>query len=640
MRPTKPLVAMLLFLILSCVGYAADLGGLYLRIVEGDVQVRTEETEGWVAAAINTPLKERDRLWVPENGRAEIILHDGTAVRLGRNTSFEVMTTDQGAYRFFLEEGRLYTNRGESAKRALFVETPSTSVRAYGKARFKVDVSTAGDTDVAVHRGDVRVERPSGEMQLNAGERLVQRRDAPSVEMGRVGPADQWDLWNSRLDKDWERPVDPGAAAALPEELRPYSRDLASNGRWVTTEDYGYVWVPTVAVVADWAPYRIGTWVWLGGTYVWLSYEPWGWLPYHYGRWAHVVSLGWCWVPPTRRNVYWGPGYVGWVCTPRHVAWVPLAPREIYYGPGYYGPYSARIPAWGGVVKQQYRHVSLSNGVTVVSRDSFRSGKPVMVSTRENPFFHEGRTIGPPALRPETTGFGPRVKPIPAAYTPPARIQGREARMPAIETKAPAPPATSPQRLTERRERPPERLTNRVLPEREPKRGPENVSNRPAQASTLSPYRPQGFSGTTPRVQRTEAPRTPVVSPMPSPSGSTARLTVSPPRTTTLKSVTRENSPRISSPPPARESSRPLSTYARDEVPVDRRESDGVRSERGEAMGGSRVVERPPAVGPGTAGFSPGGSGGGRGFSTGSGRGTVLPSFLGGGRPQSGPRAR
>ncbi|HEU5161686.1 MAG TPA: DUF6600 domain-containing protein, partial [Thermoanaerobaculia bacterium] len=54
------------------------------------------------------------------------------------------------------------------------------------------------------------------------------------------------------------------------------------------------------------------------GHLVWSSYEPWGWYPYHYGRWTYSGMYGWVWLPGYRYSpawVYWayGPSWVGWV---------------------------------------------------------------------------------------------------------------------------------------------------------------------------------------------------------------------------------------------------------------------------------------------------------------------------------------
>ena len=148
--------------------------------------------------------------------------------------------------------------------------------------------------------------------------------------------------------------------------------------------EYGRVWTPRVVVSVGWAPYRVGRWIWRGGDYVWVSYEPWGWAPYHYGRWAFVASVGWCWVPPVRGAVYWGPGFVGWVQTPTYVSWVPLAPGEIYYGHGYYGPHSVNITNVNitniQVTKVVYKNIHVHNAVTVIHHDTFVTGKHVEVN--------------------------------------------------------------------------------------------------------------------------------------------------------------------------------------------------------------------------------------------------------------------
>ena len=59
-----------------------------------------------------------------------------------------------------------------------------------------------------------------------------------------------------------------------------------------------------------------------------MSYEPWGWLPYHYGSWDWDAGFGWYWSP----GAYYSPAWVYWSYTPSWVGWCPIG----YYG-GYYG---------------------------------------------------------------------------------------------------------------------------------------------------------------------------------------------------------------------------------------------------------------------------------------------------------------
>jgi len=59
---------------------------------------------------------------------------------------------------------------------------------------------------------------------------------------------------------------------------------------------------------AGWAPYREGHWAWVEPWgWTWIDDEPWGFAPFHYGRWAFVAGA-WSWVPgrldPAVRPVY------------------------------------------------------------------------------------------------------------------------------------------------------------------------------------------------------------------------------------------------------------------------------------------------------------------------------------------------
>jgi hypothetical protein len=98
------------------------------------------------------------------------------------------------------------------------------------------------------------------------------------------------------------------------EELSPY-------GDWVYTRDYGWAWFPR-DVHPYWRPYHDGRWVVTQHGWTWVSYEPFGWATYHYGRWAWDARFGWLWVPGT----VWGPAWVSWQYGGGYVGWAPLPP--------------------------------------------------------------------------------------------------------------------------------------------------------------------------------------------------------------------------------------------------------------------------------------------------------------------------
>jgi hypothetical protein len=402
----------------------STVGFLHISMIEGDVQVRTEDTGEWVPASINMPLVDGDRIWVPEGGRTELQLRDGTYLRLAENSALEILTVERDSFQFYLTEGRSYTNFRGLRGSLLQIDTPVSSIRVYDRSNLMIETTQDGYTDISVYRGVVYAENRDGRTTVEGGNTLS-LEEGTYAELSPLGPPDEWERWNRERDRRFAERRPP--SRYLPDELQAYSSDFEENGRWVQVREYGYVWTPTVFVSVGWAPYRVGRWVWMGGDYVWVSYEPWGWAPYHYGRWAFISTIGWCWVPPARGAVYWGPGFVGWVRTPTHVSWVPLAPREIYYGHGHYGPHSVNVTQINirriDVRKIVYKNVHVHNAVTVVHHDTFVKGKQVEVKVRENPFLKEKISLGRPDIKPEKATVMPVVKEIPQRKRPPEPIR-------------------------------------------------------------------------------------------------------------------------------------------------------------------------------------------------------------------------
>ncbi len=118
-------------------------------------------------------------------------------------------------------------------------------------------------------------------------------------------------------------------------------QDLDEYGDWSTDPDYGAVWIPR-RVVAGWAPYHYGHWVWVEPWgWTWVDDAPWGFAPFHYGRWAYVRG-NWGWIPgPVAVRPVYAPALVAWVGGSRFsigisvgggpgIGWFALGPREVY----------------------------------------------------------------------------------------------------------------------------------------------------------------------------------------------------------------------------------------------------------------------------------------------------------------------
>ncbi len=97
---------------------------------------------------------------------------------------------------------------------------------------------------------------------------------------------------------------------------------LDPYGDWIEVGGYGYCWHPD-GVDEDWAPYTDGYWSFTDAGWTWVSYEDWGAICYHYGRWVKIEDEGWCWVP----DYQWGPAWVSWRHNDSHIGWAPLPPE-------------------------------------------------------------------------------------------------------------------------------------------------------------------------------------------------------------------------------------------------------------------------------------------------------------------------
>ncbi|MEA3187811.1 MAG: hypothetical protein QOD99_1641 [Chthoniobacter sp.] len=156
--------------------------------------------------------------------------------------------------------------------------------------------------------------------------------------------------------------------------------NLDPYGEWVEVSDYGYCWHPT-GVDADWAPYSDGYWAYTDSGWTWVSYEDFGGITYHYGRWVRLEDEGWCWVP----DYEWAPAWVSWRSSSNHIGWAPLPPRARFHrdlgisvgvdvefdiGPAYYNFCEVSHfgdPALRPIIIDRSRNVTIINETTNIT---------------------------------------------------------------------------------------------------------------------------------------------------------------------------------------------------------------------------------------------------------------------------------
>ncbi|MSN25558.1 MAG: hypothetical protein GJV46_06765 [Geobacter sp.] len=421
------MLCLLFLLIIPAFSLAAVIGPARVSLIDGEVMFRTPDSDEWIPAAINTPLDEGDAIWCSEDSRAEIQLADGSLIRIDENSQLDMLAFEDGFTHLHLASGRAYVRTSQRlAVNALQIDADDTTVLPAARTRLRLDMFPNSQEDISIFKGSAYVEGNGNSTRVRAGEHIVLEEDRSAVLA--LNPPDSWENWNMNRDRDLSRSA--RSKSYLPEELQSYSTELDSNGRWVRVPEYGMVWRPADINSDDWAPYRSGRWIWKGDDYVWVSYESWGWIPYHFGRWAVVSGIGWCWVPPLRGDVYWGPGYVGWYRTGGYVGWTPLAPGEPFYGRRHYGRNSINITTTTVSNRNvTYRNRNVRGGMTVIPQNDFLRGRVVAepAPRKGSGPISVSVSIGSPRLQPSRETRMPIIKHTPPRFAPP-RIEHRDNR--------------------------------------------------------------------------------------------------------------------------------------------------------------------------------------------------------------------
>ena len=460
----------LLFTVLGSAAQAQDASAdppdraARLSEFSGQVWLYNTDSGEWVGAVRNRPVTAGDRLATDAGARAELQL-GSTTVRLDGGTELEVGALDDDRFSLHLLNGSVSARIHDPASAGQFDLTTDEGrfvVPRAGSYRFDRESSTSRAT---VYSGQVRYEGPNSGLPINAGQRAEFWIDSGGVAQYTSGaPAnDAFAAWVN----DQDRRAAPSVASRYVSPEMTGAEDLDRYGRWEQNPDYGSVWIPTTVAV-DWAPYRNGHWAWVQPWgWTWVDDAPWGFAPFHYGRWVYVRN-NWCWTPGARvvRPVY-APALVAWVGGPRAnvsitvgggpaVGWFPLAPREVYVPSYRVSPRYARninithvtnVTVINNVFAnpqgpREFGNRRFPNAITVVPTAVMTARQPVAPAAaqlRQNPAWSReianaqpGRgvatLVAPPVASPPVRSVDPRnVRPPPGVAERPA---GPRAGMP------------------------------------------------------------------------------------------------------------------------------------------------------------------------------------------------------------------
>jgi hypothetical protein len=372
-----------------------------LALVEGSVSLQPGGVSDWNAAPLNQPLTVGDRLWSDAGARAELDLGQAR-VRLDQRSSVAILDLSDRAVQLRLDAGSIDVAVSDVADLDRFeIDAPNAAVSLLRPGEYRLSVDNASSTSVAIRNGLAQVQNGDQQaLNLATGQRGLYG-DNGSYALAQAGPPDDFDRWCQQRQAGW---ADEQAATQYVSSDAVGYQDLDDYGQWQQEPDLGYVWFPS-QVADDWVPYSTGHWAWIGPWgWSWVDDAPWGFAPFHYGRWSHV-GRRWGWVPaPPHQHAVYAPALVAWIGGPGQggaaalgggtaVGWVPLAPGEVFV-PAYRASprylqnvnlsnsrrlNAALITSIAGnpALQNRYANRDIAGAVTVVPQVNFVAGQPV-----------------------------------------------------------------------------------------------------------------------------------------------------------------------------------------------------------------------------------------------------------------------
>ncbi len=283
----------------------------------------------------NMPVVSGDQVETRGSAYAEIELLDGSRIQIGDRSKLEFQAVNEVWNQESLTVVRLYNGSlflhtteitGSVERRIIRVDSGAGSAYVEAPGIYRIDFG-GDEMSLRTYRGFAELSGESDSTAIYSGEYATVR------DMRRPSTARPFNSVRSDRFERWayeRRPVNSVSGKYVDTSLSSYAHDLDDTGSWRYDSELSMqVWVPFVD--NGWAPYRNGYWSHCGPYLTWVSYDPFGYLTHHYGRWMWRVGFGWYWVP----GYTYSPAWVAWSSYDDYVGWCPLG----YWDEPWYYPH-------------------------------------------------------------------------------------------------------------------------------------------------------------------------------------------------------------------------------------------------------------------------------------------------------------
>lgn len=388
------LILILLLFTISALGYADNnLRVARISFIQGTSIFLPEGETTWVKTILNRPMVVNDSIWTNKNSIVELQF-ESMLLYLDENTNLKILNLHKNLTQLRLSQGTIIIRIAKILRNHNYeVNTPNLAFNIYRPGTYIIEVNK-NTTSITVKEGRAEAFgiKTRQKMHTNTSCTFGGTNLDPYECKKNVAP---------RKFEQWVQMRNTTQSSRYVSDATIGYQDLDKYGRWSSVAEYGRVWIAD-SLPANWAPYTQGRWIWIKQWgWTWVDDAPWGFAPFHYGRWAYVNTT-WVWVPgPIDVAPYYAPALVVFVGTPNEFAriintpaigWFALAPGEIYIPPfRVTQDYFIVLNSSNTIINQTniiniyhnpktniiYKNESNPDSITVVSTQTFTSQEPV-----------------------------------------------------------------------------------------------------------------------------------------------------------------------------------------------------------------------------------------------------------------------
>ena len=374
-----------------------------ISFVEGNVSLQPNGEGDWGAPPRTARLPSVIRSGpikppVPNCRPAQASIH------MGSMTALSFLNLDNGVMQVRIPEGTVNFRVRELREGDVYeVDTPNQAFTVRQAGAFRVEVSEDGEgTRITAIRGEGEVTAGGKTYDVRPGEMVeLTGTDNPKCKPDRrrlrtvstAGPPNATCAKTIPCPRNTSRATFPATTISTTTAPGTKSPNTATCG------------IPN-QVAPDWAPYSYGYWNWVGPWgWTWIGYEPWGFAPFHYGRWSYIITAGaGAQVLIYARPVY-GPAFVGFFGGSHFSVGIGFGGGVGWFPLGFGEPYHPWFLAGRGYVEHINIHNTVIHNTTIIRNSNYNyayahNTRAVTVASRNNFVERPVASIATPCMSP------------------------------------------------------------------------------------------------------------------------------------------------------------------------------------------------------------------------------------------------